>query len=130
MNNDDITRIPRAELFSKLRLSSPCQPASLQGNVIVLLDYTGITMLSYKSKHPLCHMQCVASLSPAFVPCPKEVCRMNRGLYADVQSTKCNAVWLKMVDLLSASDTTWIVDCLECHNESSLDNATYAIAVA
>ena len=55
---------------------------------------------------------------------------MNRGLYADVQSTKCNAVWLKMVDLLSASDTTWIVDCLECHNESSLDNATYAIAVA
>lgn len=114
----------------KLRLSVPASLLPCMGDVIGLLDSTGITMLSYKSKHPLCHMQCGASLSPAFVPCPKEVCRMNRGLYADVQSTKCNAVWLKMVDLLSASDTTWIVDCLECHSESSLDNATYAIAVA
>lgn len=51
---------------------------------------------------------------------------MNRGIFVDVHRQKCNAVWLKMVNLLSTPTTKWIVDCLECHGETPLSNSTYA----
>lgn len=50
---------------------------------------------------------------------------MNRGIYANVQRSKCNNVWLKMVSLLSTPNMKWIVDCLECHSETTLDHSTY-----
>lgn len=55
----------------------------------------------------------------------KEVFKMNRGIYANVQRSKCNNVWLKMVSLLSTPNMKWIVDCLECHSETTLDHSTY-----